>query len=215
VTVIVSFPRLPWPFRLAVLAMDVTAQCAAVRKRSGMSQTDDGLRHGRLSRAPDRLLAERAGEGDVPAFAVLVRRHEPLVRVVVRRVLGSTSDVDDVVQEALVKAWNELPQLKDPDVFRAWLVKIATRKAFDSIRSRKVADDIDLHPEIGIPLSKRPEVIVETRQGVDAVTAAVNSLPDNQRQAWFLREIAAASYAEIARELCVSQATVRGLLERS
>lgn len=55
--------------------------------------------HFLLEDVDDPVLARRAGDGDVRAFATLVRRHEPVVRVYARRILGSSTDVDDVAQE--------------------------------------------------------------------------------------------------------------------
>jgi RNA polymerase sigma-70 factor (ECF subfamily) len=61
---------------------------------------------------------ERAVDGDVRAFEVLVRRHGPLIRTYVMRILGTKSEVDDVDQETFITAWAKLPILENSAVVR-------------------------------------------------------------------------------------------------
>ena len=61
---------------------------------------------------------DRAVDGDVRAFEVLVRRHGPLIRMYIMRILGAKSEVDDVVQETFITSWAKLPNLENPAVVR-------------------------------------------------------------------------------------------------
>ncbi|MEX0153806.1 RNA polymerase sigma factor [Microbacterium sp. LMI1-1-1.1] len=72
-----------------------------------------------LHAADDAILVGRAAAGDTAAFAVLVRRHLPLLRVLITRIVGSSTDADDVVQESFVIAWREMSQLRDASAVRA------------------------------------------------------------------------------------------------
>src|SRR5262245_35670419 len=80
-------------------------------------------------------LVERARRGDADAFAVLVERHHAAVHRAVRARLGDELDAQEVVQETFVRAWRELPGLREPARFAAWLGRIAQRRCHDA-RSR-------------------------------------------------------------------------------
>lgn len=169
---------------------------------------------GRLAAADDRIVAGRAIDGDIAAFEVMVRRYTPMMRAYTRRVLGASADVDDVVQEAFVIAWQRLSELDDPSVVKSWLMRIVSRKAMDRVRSRRPQVDID---DIEHPASPdtTPSRAVETRAGVEALNAALAELPEAQRQSWVLREIGGLTYEEMAAELAMPVTTVRGLLARA
>ncbi|MCS5720175.1 sigma-70 family RNA polymerase sigma factor [Herbiconiux sp. CPCC 205763] len=174
--------------------------------------TDDGLRH--LSAAGDRILAGRAADGDVRAFEVLVRRYSRLMRAYAQRVLGSNSDVDDVVQEAFVQAWRKLPELDDLDAVKSWLMRIVANRSFDVIRRRREHDDINEHDQPAPPQDS-PEAQAEKLSLEQALDGALSRLPDEQRRCWVLREIGGYSYLDIGRELALPSSTVRGLIARA
>lgn len=167
-----------------------------------------------LAAADDAIVAGRAADGDTAAFAVLVRRHTPMMRAYARQVLPGTADVDDVVQEVWVVAWQRLEELSDPGKVRSWLMRITGRTAIDRIRATRVHLDVD---DVEPRASERtaPARIVEERSGTAALRAALHELPDAQRACWALREIGGYRYEEIADELDVSVSTVRGLLARA
>ena len=101
--------------------------------------------------APDGLLADRAGDGDAAAFAALLRRHTPALRAYVRRVLGGTDEVDDVVQDTFITAWDRLGSLEDRAAVRGWLFRIAYRKSMDRVRARRHHDDVADHDPSAAP----------------------------------------------------------------
>ena len=83
---------------------------------------------GRREREADGALAAAARAGDREALDVLLRRHLPLIYNVVRQALGAHSDVDDVVQDIVLRALRQLRQLRKPQSFRSWLVAISVRQ---------------------------------------------------------------------------------------
>lgn len=171
----------------------------------------DGLR---LAEAPDAVLAGRAVDGDVRAFEVLVRRHGPLMRAYATRVLGSTSESDDVVQEAFITAWNKLPTLSDLGAVKSWLMRITSHNAIDRIRARR--DHAVLEEENApAPDSEAPHTRAETSSQWDKLSAVLGTLSETQRQCWLLREVGGYSYDEIAEELKIPPSTVRGQLARA
>lgn len=167
-----------------------------------------------LLQADDRSLAGRAADGDTNAFAVLVHRHGPIMRAYARRLLGRSDEVDDVVQEAFIDAWNQLEHLNDPGSVRSWMMRIVSNKSIDRIRARRDHDDIDDH-EIESPTPSAPESVAIDRSRHDALTRVLVGLPDGQRRCWLLKELGGYSYDEIANALGLPVSTVRGLLARS
>ncbi|MFB2555482.1 RNA polymerase sigma factor [Herbiconiux liangxiaofengii] len=167
-----------------------------------------------LSDAPDRILAGRAADGDLRAFEVLIRRHGGLMRAYANRVLGSNLEVDDVVQETFITAWKKLPELADLAAVKSWLMRIVNRKAIDRIRARHDDRPI-LEWEGEIPAEQGPEKQAEAQSQREHLKAALERLPEGQRQCWVMKEIGGFSYEEIAEELGVPPSTVRGLLARA
>lgn len=169
---------------------------------------------GLLESADDRIVAGRAADGDTAAFAVLVRRYTPMMRAYARRILPGTADVDDVVQEAFITGWEQLPNLEDPARVKGWLMRITSRKAIDRIRAaRPHADVVEIEPPA--PEQMAPPRRVEAMAGLEALSDALRRLPDAQRECWVLRELGGHTYEEIADELGIPVSTVRGLLARA
>lgn len=180
----------------------------------GVLEVAETLTRARLDDLEDPVLAGRAGDGDVRAFAVLVRRHEPVVRVYARRILGSGADVDDVAQDTFLTAWQQLPTLEDTTRVRGWLLTIASRKAIDRVRARRDHSDIDDH-EQPARTEDGPEHSAETSSRQQALGVALSTLPTEQRQCWVLKELGGYSYDDIAAEIHQPVSTVRGLLSRA
>jgi RNA polymerase sigma-70 factor (ECF subfamily) len=167
-----------------------------------------------LETADDRTIAGRAADGDVRAFEILVRRYGPLMRGFATRILGSNDETDDVVQDAFIVAWQQLPTLDDPSVVKSWLMRIVSRKSIDRVRARRVHADIADHDPAS-PDESTPARQAEARSREDALSEALSRLPEQQRKCWVLRELAEYSYDDIARELHLPASTVRGLLARA
>jgi RNA polymerase sigma-70 factor (ECF subfamily) len=165
-----------------------------------------------LPTASDALLVARAADGDTSAFAVLVRRHAPVLRAFAVRLTGSIADADDVVQEALIAAWSALPRLEDGAKIRSWLLSIVSRKATDRLRTQRPSNELDDSLE---DVATGPEERAVSSSRLDALSAVLATLPDGQRQCWVLKEVGGLSYDEIGMELGMSPATVRGKLARA
>lgn len=167
-----------------------------------------------LSTAADEILVARAADGDPGAFELLVARHGPLMRAYTARIVGSLIEADDVVQEAFIIAWRQLPTLRDPTAVKAWLMRIASRAAFSHVRRRAVELPLPLR-EQALPASAQPEHAAMRNAQLEALSAALDKLHEEQRRCWLLREIAELSYDDIATELGIPTATVRGRLARA
>jgi RNA polymerase sigma-70 factor, ECF subfamily len=163
---------------------------------------------GALAHASDALLVDRAADGDGRAFAVLLRRHGPVLRAYVNRLTRRPSETDDVLQEVALAAWQALPGLEHPEHVKAWLFRIAERQAFALLRRQP--QHVELDEELPTPGDE------EDRSDVrQALRAALTRLPEQQARVWVLREVGGLSYAAIAEELGVPESTVRGALAQA
>jgi RNA polymerase sigma-70 factor (ECF subfamily) len=166
-----------------------------------------------LSDASDDLLVRRAVDGDQDAFATIVRRHGPYLRAFAIRLTGSPTDADDAVQEALIAAWEQLPQLEDASKLRSWLVSIVSRKSTDRLRQRRPTVDLDEEREVDDGPGPLQSAVASSQR--DALGAVLERLPELQRECWILKEVAGLSYDDIADRLDVSVTVVRGKLARA
>lgn len=161
-----------------------------------------------LDRADDALLADRAADGDQRAFAVLLRRHAPVLRAYVNRLTRRPADADDVLQEVAIAAWQALPGLEKPEAVKSWLFRIAERQAFALLRRQPQHAELDEE----IAAEGDEEARSDARH---VLRAALTRLPEQQAQVWVLREMGGLSYAEIAERLGVPDSTVRGALAQA
>jgi RNA polymerase sigma-70 factor, ECF subfamily len=148
--------------------------------------------------AQDAYLVRRAQEGYLDAYDELVDRHGRLAYRVALRLIGNHHDAEDVAQEALVLAWQQLPGFKGESSYSTWLYRIVTRRALNRISRAPVADSLDLlgdMPDSG----HEPAEHVERDLTVDAVTAAVAALPPPQRVAIVLHHFEGLPNEEVAR----------------
>jgi RNA polymerase sigma-70 factor, ECF subfamily len=161
-----------------------------------------------LDRASDALLVDRAADGDQRAFAVLLRRHAPVLRAYVTRLTRRPSETDDVLQEVAIAAWQALPQLEQPELVKAWLFRIAERQAFALLRRQPQHAELDEE----VAGTGDDEARSDARY---ALRQALTRLPEQQAQVWILREVGGLSYSEIAERLAVPDSTVRGALAQA
>ncbi|MCE7001776.1 sigma-70 family RNA polymerase sigma factor [Kibdelosporangium philippinense] len=174
------------------------------------------------------VFLERARQGDDQAFTRLI---EPLRRELhahCYRMLGSTHDADDALQDTLIKAWRKLDSFEGRSSLRTWLYTVATRACLDIAETRgKRAMPVDLGPasehvvleqnalEIAW-LEPYPDLRYEQREGVElAFVAALQHLPGNQRAALVLFDVLKFSAAEIAEIMDTSTTSVNSALARA
>jgi RNA polymerase sigma-70 factor (ECF subfamily) len=136
------------------------------------------------------------------------------MRSYARRVLGRTDDVDDVVQETFVAAWQQLPSIDDTTKVKSYLMRIVSRRCVDRIRARRDHADIADH-DTEAPEHETPHRVVEARSREEALTVVLDALPAPQRRAWIMKEMLGHSYDDIADDLDLPVSTVRGLLSRA
>src|SRR6476646_6587006 len=93
----------------------------------------------------DRDLVERAMAGDHDAFSVLAKASTDRLFAVARLILRDQSRAEDATQEALVAAWRDLPGLRDPDRFEAWLHRLLVRACYREARRDRRRQEVEIH----------------------------------------------------------------------
>ncbi|MEV0487823.1 sigma-70 family RNA polymerase sigma factor [Streptomyces sp. NPDC050508] len=169
---------------------------------------------------PDVELVVAARAGDPEALEHLVRSCLPLVYNIVGRALDGHSDVDDVVQDAMLRALDGLPGLEDPERFRSWLVAIAVRQVRDRWRGRQTRPQSDLPDEAVQEVAPEADFadlailrLALSGQRREAVEAT-RWLEDEEREVlslWWLEAAGELTRAELAAacELAPQHAAVR------
>ena len=145
----------------------------------------------------------RSRDGDLDAYAVLVARYT-LRAHRAAWLLGAGEDADDVVQEAFVKAFRSLPKFRAGEPFAPWLLSIVANETKNLLRSRRRRNALALRlaalePDAAVPDAPFDEAVAGERRA--RLLAAVNELPDRERQALVCRYFLDLSEAETAQVL--------------
>lgn len=163
----------------------------------------------------DETLVARARDGDVRAYEETVRRYQgPMYRLALR-MLSSTADAEDVVQEVFLTAWRRLAQLQDDGAFVGWLYRSTTNRRLNVLRARKPVADVELDTREATSPDSRPERAADTGAQMSALVEALTELTPEQRACWLLRGVHGRSYDEIARAIGTTATAVRGRIARA
>ncbi|HZX07434.1 sigma-70 family RNA polymerase sigma factor [Kribbella sp.] len=165
-------------------------------------------------------LLEAARAGDEHAFGQLVDPWRGELHAHCYRMLGSTVDAEDAVQETLLRAWSGLGGYQDRGSIRPWLYKIATNRCLTLIerRGRRDVETLEPYPEsqLAWTSSLTPESELLALESVElAFVASLQHLSALQRAALLLRDVLAFSAREVAEQLGTSVAAVNSALQRA
>jgi RNA polymerase sigma-70 factor (ECF subfamily) len=166
-------------------------------------------------RPSDGELVRRALAGDRGAFGDLVERYERVVGVLAFQKVGNRTDAEDVAQEAFLKAYAALDELKDPERFGSWLYGIVFRAAVDVLRRRSRRGPIVPIEGVDLVAAERTDGEAARREQAERVVAAVGELPDKYRLVLTLRYQRMLSYQEIAEHLGEPAGTIANRIHRA
>jgi RNA polymerase sigma-70 factor (ECF subfamily) len=177
---------------------------------------------------PDALLVERAQQGDMQAFEMLVVKYQRRIERLIARMLRDVDLVADVAQDTFLRAYRALPGFRGESAFYTWLYRIAvnTAKRYMARLQRDpttTLTSLESGDEEGEPFRAEqaltdgvtPESLLAGKELALAVSAAVDGLPEDFRRALLLREIDGMSYEEIAALLQCPVGTVRSRIYRA
>ncbi|WP_410497971.1 RNA polymerase sigma factor RpoE [Chitinibacter sp. S2-10] len=173
----------------------------------------------------DQELVRRAQAGDQRAFELLVIKYQRRIARLLSRLVRDPAELEDVSQEAFIKAYRALPSFRGESAFYTWLYRIAinTAKNYLSSLGRRPLLTVDYEDEDGerldstsqVPDFHTPETELSNRQIVSTVNEAVDALPADLREAITLREMDGLSYEEIALVMDCPIGTVRSRIFRA
>ena len=175
-----------------------------------MQMTDDPL-VGRTRRrdARDERLVEAARAGDHAAFTTLLQRHDDQMRALAWSVLRDRTAMDDVLQDAYLKAYRNLDRFRGASRFSTWLHRIVYRTCLDHVRRRR--EVVGLVDDADPPATGRPQGDVDERL---AIQQALATLDPETAAALVLVDRDGHSYEEAALVLDIPAGTVASRLHR-
>ena len=171
----------------------------------------------------DQQLVQRAQRGDLRAFDLLVLKYQGRIAALVSRYVSDAGEVEDVTQEAFIKAYRALGKFRGDSAFYTWLYRIAANAAKNHLvaKGRRPGADATIEDAEGfeeggmLSESASPEALAMGNELAEVVESALNSLPDELKAALMLREFDGLSYDDIADVLGCPVGTVRSRIFRA
>ncbi len=171
----------------------------------------------------DQQLVQRAQRGDLRAFDLLVLKHQGRIAALVSRYVSDAGEVEDVTQEAFIRAYRALGKFRGDSAFYTWLYRIAANAAKNHLvaKGRRPGADATIEDAEGfdeggmLSESASPEALAMGGELAEVVESALNALPDELKSALMLREFDGLSYEDIADVLGCPVGTVRSRIFRA
>lgn len=167
----------------------------------------------------DEQIVERALTGDSEAFGEIVIRWERRIFALAYGMLGREEDARDATQETFLAAFRNLRGFRGEAKVSSWLHRIAVNQCITRQRRAKVRNEAPIEAEelrhstrFSSPLELSPARVTESRENIDAVRRAVNSLPLDLRQVVLMKEFEELTFREIAEALDLPLSTVKSRL---
>ena len=176
-------------------------------------------------RAIDQKLVEKAQKGDKQAFSILVEKYQLKLYRLISRMVRDQSEIEDIVQDSFIKAYRAINSFRGDSAFYTWLYRIGINTAKNHLvslgRRPKAMDAVDIE-EIenfqdaqDLRSVETPETTLMNNQITATVNNAAESLPDELKQAFKLREMDGHSYEEISEMMGCPIGTVRSRIFRA
>jgi len=176
-------------------------------------------------REVDQQLVERAQRGDKRAFELLVEKYQRKLARLLSRLVRDPGEVEDVTQEAFVKAYRALPSFRGDSAFYTWLYRIGINTAKNYLvamgRRAPTSTEVEAGEAEGYEGGEllrdinTPESLLLSKEIAGTVNAAIEALPEELRSAIQLRELEGMSYEDIAKLMDCPIGTVRSRIFRA
>jgi RNA polymerase sigma factor (sigma-70 family) len=176
------------------------------------------------SRAEDSELIKQALSGDDTAYSRLMKKYHDAIFSFIFRMIHDREQVEDLTQEAFIKAFASLKNFNEEYAFSTWLYKIATNNCIDYIRKRKLlmysidkpieSKDSDFTFELPDETYEADKSLISTQRAV-LVRDAIEQLPEKYRRVILLRHQDERTYEEIAAMLDLPIGTVKAHIFRA
>ncbi len=184
------------------------------------------------TQASDEILVERARARNEVAFEELISRHEDKLYRLAMRFVRNDTDAQEILQDALLSAWRNLPTFKGRAQFGSWMYRVTVNAALMLLRSRNRHPEItvdDVEPTVlnqaiadggqfiraNADWSRRPDEQLQSEELRKHIQTSVDSLPDGLRMVFLLRDVEELSTEDTAEMLGLSVPAVKTRLHRS
>ena len=173
----------------------------------------------------DRQLVARAQRGDKQAFELLVEKYQRKLARLLSRFIRDPAEVEDVTQEAFIKAYRALPAFRGDSAFYTWLYRIGINTAKNYLmamgRRAPTSTEVEAEEAEGFEEGEQlrdintPESVLLSNEIAETVNATIEGLPEELRRAIQMREIEGMSYEDIAQAMNCPIGTVRSRIFRA
>ena len=173
----------------------------------------------------DRQLVARAQRGDKQAFELLVEKYQRKLARLLSRFIRDPAEVEDVTQEAFIKAYRALPAFRGDSAFYTWLYRIGINTAKNYLmamgRRAPTSTEVEAEEAEGFEEGEQlrdintPESLLLSNEIAKTVNATIEGLPEELRTAIQMREIEGMSYEDIAKAMDCPIGTVRSRIFRA
>ena len=173
----------------------------------------------------DQQLVARAQRGDKQAFNLLVVKYQRKLARLLSRFIRDPAEVEDVTQEAFIKAYRALPAFRGDSAFYTWLYRIGINTAKNYLmamgRRAPTSTEVEAEEAEGFEEGEQlrdintPESLLLSNEIAQTVNSTIEKLPEELRRAIQMREIEGMSYEDIAQALDCPIGTVRSRIFRA
>ncbi len=173
----------------------------------------------------DRQLVQRAQRGDKRAFELLVEKYQRKLARLLSRFIRDPAEVEDVTQEAFIKAYRALPAFRGDSAFYTWLYRIGINTAKNYLmamgRRAPTSTEVEAEDAEGFDEGEQlrdintPESLLLSNEIAETVNSTIEKLPEELRKAIQMREIEGMSYEDIAQAMDCPIGTVRSRIFRA
>jgi RNA polymerase sigma-70 factor (ECF subfamily) len=173
----------------------------------------------------DRQLVTRAQRGDKQAFELLVEKYQRKLARLLSRFIRDPAEVEDVTQEAFIKAYRALPAFRGDSAFYTWLYRIGINTAKNYLmamgRRAPTSTEVEAEEAEGFEEGEQlrdintPESLLLSKEIAETVNSTIEGLPEELRRAIQMREIEGLSYEDIAQAMNCPIGTVRSRIFRA
>lgn len=162
----------------------------------------------------EQEIIERVLQGDKQAFGEIIDSYKVRVFSLLRKMLGHTTETQDIAQEIFIKAYSHLQEYKPGRSFSAWLYRIAVNRCVDELRKRKRTPSIS-GIEFELVQKETPETVYLQKEREMALGERILALDKEYRTVFILRYFQFLSYQEIGERLAIPVSTVQMRLHRA
>lgn len=179
------------------------------------------LRHatrGPLASLPDAQLVALGCKGESGAFELLYRRHVSFALHLATRIEGSSRDVEDIVHDAFLRAFERINDLSDRGAFKSWLGAIVVHAVRSRMRRHRLMNLLGIGRKsepVDLDAVMSPDASPHTRAQVAQIYALLRTLPADDRIAWTLRCVEGHDLDSVAKLTRCSLATVKRRISRA